>query len=141
MTLIYIEGDLIIRDNFTQINILDDADLISIDGPGEFGVEAGGNTLGNVASLTVAGVDSTIMAADGVYSDAVIWQAGMMDDGSGDPLGPTSSSEGALASEAVAFLADGMIENTPNYDDEEFQVHPGSHGGSGSLDALHTVLA
>lgn len=141
LRVLYIEGDLIIRDNFTQINILDDADLISIDGPGEFGVEAGGNTLGNVASLTVAGVDSTIMAADGVYSDAVIWQAGMMDDGSGDPLGPTSSSEGALASEAVAFLADGMIENTPNYDDEEFQVHPGSHGGSGSLDALHTVLA
>ncbi|PFG61795.1 hypothetical protein AXZ77_0357 [Thioclava sp. ES.031] len=141
LRVLYIEGDLIIRDNLTQINILEDADLISLDGPGEFDIEAGGNTLGNVGSLTVAGVDSTIMAADGVYSDAVIWQAGMMDDGSGDPLGPTSSSEGALASEAVAFLADGMIENAPSYDDEEFQVHPGSQGGSGSLDALHTVLA
>ncbi|OWY08489.1 hypothetical protein B6V74_11610 [Thioclava sp. F42-5] len=141
LRVLYIEGDLIVRDNLTQINILEDADLISVDGPGEFDVDAGGNTLANVSSLTVAGVDSTIMAADGVYSDAVIWQAGMMDDGSGGPLGPTSPSEGALASEAVAFLADGMIENAPTYDDDEFQVHPGSHGGSGSLDALHTVLA
>ncbi|MBC7145618.1 MAG: hypothetical protein H5U24_09460 [Thioclava marina] len=155
LRVLWIEGDLIIRDTLTQINLIDDADLVSVGGGGPegIGIETGDNILGNVAGLTVAGVDSTIMAGDGVYSDAVIWQAGMLDEGP-PGLGIGNGLEnglghdngnGALASEAVVFLADGMIEAQPNYDDEDFQTGPGAHGvahGAGtSLDALHGVLA
>ncbi|KEO53985.1 hypothetical protein [Thioclava pacifica] len=157
LRVLWIEGDLIVRDTLTQINLLDDADLVSVGGGGPEGiaVETGDNILGNVAGLTVAGVDSTIMAGEGVYSDAVIWQAGMLDEGppglgigngleNGQGHG-NGNGNGALASEAVVFLADGMIEARPNYDDEDFQTGPGSqgvaHGAGASLDALHGVLA
>lgn len=139
LRVLWVEGDLIIRDSFTQINLLDDADMISVDGPDGLGVEAGGNILANSAGLTSAGVDSVIMAAGGVYSDAVIWQAGMIAE---EPMpGDLGGMTGDLASEAVVFLAEGLLENVPSYDDENFQVAPTADGGSGSLDALNSVLA
>lgn len=139
LRVLWVEGDLIIRDSFTQINLLDDADMISVDGPDGLGIEAGDNILANAAGLTVAGVDSVIMAAGGVYSDAVIWQAGMISD---EPMpGDLGGITGDLASEAVVFLAEGLLENAPSYDDENFQLAPATDGGSGSLDALNSVLA
>lgn len=139
LRVLWIEGDLIIRDTLTQINLLNDADLISVDGPDGLQIAAGDNILANVAGLTIAGVDSTIMASDGVYSDAVLWQSGLI---AGDQMpGNLGGGMDGLASEAVVFLADSMLGEAPALSDDEFQTSPMPDGSSSSLDAMHSVLA
>ncbi|TMV88307.1 hypothetical protein FGG78_17265 [Thioclava sp. BHET1] len=144
LRVLYVEGDLMIRDTLTQINILSDSDVVSVALPGDDAmptVSTGGNTLVNVAALTVNGVDSAVMAGAGSYSDAVLYQAGMLDM-EGDSFkmaGGTSALKGDLASEAVVFLTDDGPFG-PDAFDEETHFIPDA-GNSGTLDALHSVLA
>jgi len=145
LRVLWIEGDLLIRDTLTQINLLSDSDVISVALPGDdmgADLSSGDNILANVAGLSVAGVDSTIMAGEGSYSDAVLYQAGMFegDQAPFDMAGPFSAPQGDLASEAVVFLTDDFNDGPSSGFDEGAGFIPDSMN-SGSLDALHSVLA
>lgn len=140
LRVLYIEGDFVSVDLLTQINVLGDNDQIQAiacamteAGLAPLQISAGDNTLANLASLRLHGVDSTVMAAEGAYSDAVIWQAGMLDAGNAALAGTHP-----LATEAVAFLADGMI--TPLLPD--VPVFTGTEdSGPLTADVMQTVLA
>ncbi|KEO60265.1 hypothetical protein [Thioclava indica] len=145
LRVLWIEGDLLIRDTLTQINLLTDSDVISVALPGDSAgaeLSAGDNILANVAGLSVAGVDSTIMAGEGSYSDAVLYQAGMFE-GDQSPLdlaGTFSAPQGDLASEAVVFLTDDFNDGPGSGFNEGAGFVPDTMN-SGALDALHSVLA
>ena len=124
-----------------EINIVADADTVQLfideatqNGLHPIEVSTGGNFLANAAKLDIHGTDSAVMAQNGVYSDVVLYQAGMYDTDDA-PLGPQGA---GLASEAVAFLADGLIHDCGPGGEED----PGglvmidSGGGSGSFDTL-----
>ncbi|MFP1645896.1 hypothetical protein [Pontitalea aquivivens] len=142
LRVLYIEGDLIRLDAITQVNILGDSDQIAVladhyagEGLLPLDLAAGDNVLINAAALTQAGVDSTVMAGGGVYSDAVIWQAGLLD----TDATPLEGGLGALATEAVAFLAEGMIDPIlPPEADLAIAPDPGSAGPG--HDVMHSVL-
>lgn len=90
-----------------QLNILGDADQVDLlaaramENAGDVSVVTGSNVLVNSAQIAEYGVDATIHTRGGVYSDALIHQAELVDTGA-------PHSAGGLASEAVVFLADGM---------------------------------
>ncbi|MBJ3762342.1 hypothetical protein ILP92_06255 [Maribius pontilimi] len=98
INILHITGDLIVSNAVEQTNIVLDSDLIE-----GFAsqVDAEGNFLGNVADVVVGGMPSTVAAAGEVYSDALIYQANLIETGNGPEPG--------LAHAAVAFLADDMI--------------------------------
>lgn len=142
LRVLYIEGDLIRLDAITQVNILGDADQIAVladhyagEGLLPLDLAAGDNVLINAATLTQAGVDSTVMAGGGVYSDAVIWQAGLLD----TDAAPLEGGLGALATEAVAFLAEGMID--PILPSEvDLAIAPDTGMTVPGHDVMHSVL-
>jgi hypothetical protein len=110
---LYIEGNLTQINLIDQVNYLGDQDQVRLaadalaevlQGVGVT-IATGSNALANLATIKTAGLDSTIMAQGAVYEDAVLYQAGLIDTDA-PPAGVTLS---ALASEAVAFLADDML--------------------------------
>jgi hypothetical protein len=110
---LYIEGDLTQINLIDQVNYLGDQDQVRLaaDALAEalqgasVAIAAGANALANLATIKTAGLDTTIMAQGAVYEDAVLYQAGLID----TEAPPTGVSLSALASEAVAFLADDML--------------------------------
>lgn len=141
LNVLYIEGDLIQTNVIEQINYLGDSDQIhfiqdmfSTAAGAEVTVTSGSNAQINAAKIVSAGLDSTVMAGGDTYSDALIYQAELIDDGAA----PTGVQMGALASEAVAFLADGMIPPAP---DEEYGTPVQSQDSAGSVDIMQTMLA
>ena len=141
-----VEGDYIMSTTLTQINILADADLIQLFAQddaafSQFDLRTGDNILANSATINVMGLDSDIMASGGAYSDVVIFQAGMYDtDAASLDFGDTDIS--GLASEAVAFLVDGMIDGTPALDETTGADVCGVEGcQSGSFDTLNTMIS
>ena len=145
--LLTIGGNLVFDYRLEQINILADADTVQLfaDAAQDYGlnpvdVAIGDNLLANVASLDIHGTDSTIMAEDGVFSDLVIHQAGMYDTDD-TPLDPENAGSD-LASEAVVFLADGMIDDgSTTVDAGGGDVIVDGGGGSGTYDTLGGVVA
>ncbi|AUH65386.1 hypothetical protein [Paracoccus zhejiangensis] len=135
---LHVKGDLVSLNFIRQTNVLGDADQIEVygqqfmDGPGEMSVVSGSNVLLNSAIITEFGVDSTIYAGGHLYSDALLHQAELISTDA--PLMPQG---GALASEAVLFLAEGML--TDEMDDIEFRPIGADHAPS--ADAMETVLA
>ena len=119
LNVLYIAGDLITISAIEQTNILGDADQINValgglvdafDGP--VTVTAGSNALVNIASIMEYGMDSTIMVGGEVYDDVLLYQAELIETDA-DPLGVTPT---PLANEAVAFLADDMVDDAPATD-------------------------
>ncbi len=110
---LYIEGDLLDVQAIEQVNVLGDGDQVALasetiqsaDGA-NVEVMTGSNALINVATIIDLGVDSTVYVGGDQYSDAMLYQAGFVS--SEDPLVVSDTS--GLASEAVLFLADNMIE-------------------------------
>jgi len=92
-------------------------------------VTTGANFLINIAELSDFGVDSDVYVQGEQYSDALMHQAGLI---VSDP-GTQGLGGDGLASEAVAFLADGMIGEEK---DDTF-VAPDTGGG---VDASHDVM-
>ena len=110
--LLTVSGNLVIDYRLEQINVLTDADTVQhiVDSAADKGIDpvsvsTGDNILANVATLDIHGTDSAVMASDGVYSDVVIYQAGMYD----TDAAPLGADPAGLASEAVAFLAERWI--------------------------------
>lgn len=147
--LLTIGGDFINEHHLVQINLLSDADTVQLHaaalaeaGWSPIDLETGGNVLANLAEVSVNGVDSVVMAGGGVYSDLVIYQAGMYDDGSLDLSADGEEAGNGLASEAVAFLVDGMIEPGGGPDDQGGGADWGPQGcGSGTHDTLSAMVA
>lgn len=110
---LYIEGNLTQINLIEQVNYLGDQDQVRLAADAladamqgaSVAIATGANALANLASIKTAGLDSTIMAQGAVYEDAVLYQAGLID----TEAPPTGVSLSALASEAVAFLADDML--------------------------------
>lgn len=110
LSVLHITGSMIAVDMVSQTNVLGDADLVSArlsEAAGaegaELSISAGGNTLANLARIEAAGAESTIHAGGEIYSDALLYQASLIDTGAA-PGAPD-----ALVNEAVAFLAEGML--------------------------------
>jgi hypothetical protein len=97
-------------------------------------VTSGSNAQINSAAIVVQGLDSQVMAGGETYSDALIYQANLID----DTANPTGVKIEALANEAVAFLVDDMID--PKTVDD---CTPDStvHDSVGSVDVMQTMLA
>ncbi|MDJ0824172.1 MAG: hypothetical protein QNJ16_01585 [Rhodobacter sp.] len=141
MSVLYISGNLIDIQLVEQTNVLGDADQVAVaartvqgaDGA-TIQVTTGGNELINVASVTDAGVDSTIYSAGGTYSDAVLYQAEFI--AADDPLAIQNTSD--LASEAVLFLADGILGDDPAA--AEYAIAPPAVTET-PADSMETVLA
>jgi hypothetical protein len=141
VTALFVKGDFIKMNLIAQTNIVGDADQVTLaldalqaSISGQVNMTLGSNALLNAASIQDHGVDSLVMAGGDVYSDALIYQAELIDTGASDIGG----SAAALASEAVAFLADGMLSPVSADDDEG--LSPVFDSGS-SLDVLHSVLS
>jgi hypothetical protein len=141
VTALFVKGDFIKMNLIAQTNIVGDADQVALaldalqsSIAGQVNMTLGSNALLNAASIEDRGVDSLVMAGGDVYSDALIYQAELIDTGASDIGG----SAAALASEAVAFLADGML--SPASADEDEGLSPVFDSGS-SLDVLHSVLS
>ncbi|WP_295512213.1 hypothetical protein [uncultured Sulfitobacter sp.] len=111
LNILYISGDLINVSAIEQTNIIGDADQVA------FEVEAllagsdsipttttGSNAAVNMATIQNYGADSTIMVGGEVYDDLLLYQAELIDTDA-QPLGAPP-----LASEAVVFLAEDMID-------------------------------
>ncbi|MBC9247211.1 hypothetical protein H4P12_10910 [Paracoccus sp. 11-3] len=135
---LHIKGDMVSLNMIRQTNVMGDSDQIEIfrdkllDNGGEIKIVAGSNVLVNSASIIEAEYDSTIYSGGQVYSDALLYQAELI--ATDDPLKPDVPS--TLATEAVLFLADGMLSVDPEH--QEFQ--PIGSNETVSPDAMETVL-
>ena len=119
LNVLYIAGDLITVTAIAQTNILGDADQISIElaeledgADGPVTVTSGSNAVVNIASIMEYGMDSIVMVGGEVYDDVLLYQAELID-ADADSLGTMQT---PLANEAVAFLADDMMDETPATD-------------------------
>ncbi len=141
LRVLYIEGDWLTINSVTQTNILGDADQVHLaladfvnKSGGEVTITTGSNSLVNLAEVVDYGVDSTVMVGGDVYSEALIYQAELIDTDA-DPSGVALM---ALASEAVAFLAPDIIEDTLP---EDVYTSTTIVTDSTSADILQTMLA
>ncbi|MFV0302447.1 MAG: hypothetical protein ACK5IP_16525 [Paracoccus sp. (in: a-proteobacteria)] len=136
---LHVKGDLVSLNIIRQTNVLGDSDQIEVymdgmeDRGGEVSVVAGSNVLINSATIDEFGVDSTIYTGGHTYSDALLHQAELI--ATDAPM--MAQGGGGLASEAVLFLADGMLGD--EIDDIEFRPIGADHAPS--ADAMETVLA
>ncbi|MBB3710664.1 hypothetical protein FHS00_000217 [Limimaricola variabilis] len=111
LKVLVIEGDFITLNWIDQINVMGDSDMVDAL-QGELAAKDGAqiitdsNLLANLASINDQGVDSQIMAKGGTYDDALLHQAGLID----ETAAPQGVGMAALANEAVAFLAEGMVD-------------------------------
>lgn len=140
LKVLHITGDFITSNIIQQTNILGDADQIHLAMEGLRAakgglpeVTTGSNALVNLATLSSYGTDSIIMTGGETYSDALLYQAELIDTDA-DPLGVNIP---GLASEAVAFLADDML--APEQDDIAPVDAPMTDGTP--ADVMQTMLA
>lgn len=112
LTALYVAGNIIDVQIVDQVNVLGDPDQVAVaaqtlqsaDGANTT-VSTGNNELINIATINDLGIDSTVYVGGETYSDALLVQAEFIS--ATDPLAILSPTE--LASEAVIFLADGML--------------------------------
>ena len=143
LTVLYIDGDFKTINWVEQTNILGDSDQIHL-ALGNFlsqtGVplelHAGSNAEINSASINLYGADSEVRVQGEVYSDALLYQAELID----TTADPTGVSLPALANEAVAFLADDMTTASAHPSDD-FDIVPTSPESLASPDLMQTMLA
>ncbi|MDF3362920.1 type I secretion protein ATPase [Sulfitobacter sp. Ks41] len=143
LTVLYIAGDFKTINWVEQTNIMGDSDQVhlALDAfTAKSGMSAklytGSNAEINTASINVYGADSEVRVQGDVYSDALLYQADLIDTTS-DPTGVFMP---ALANEAVLFLADGMITN-PSHSSDDPGIVPTSPESIASPDLMQTLLA
>ncbi|MEC9468272.1 MAG: type I secretion protein ATPase, partial [Pseudomonadota bacterium] len=97
-----------------QVNILGDSDSIAtlgVDVSSEgTSINGDSNLLYNAAVIQEASVDNVVRVGGDTYSEALLYQAEIL---TADVEQPDHGGAG-LASEAVVFLADGMLTNGDN---------------------------
>lgn len=142
LNVLYITGDYTTLNVIDQTNILGDADQVAAlateatsAGGAEVSVISGSNALINLATIDTVGIDSEIHLGGEIYSDALIYQASFIEVDDCDPY--SAQGPAALTSEAVLFLADGMLPQDDCPDD-----HYADAGlNCGQLDGVNAVLA
>lgn len=110
---LYIEGDLIQMNVVDQINYLGDQDqvhmakdaMVSAIKDSPVTITSGSNLLTNTASILETGYDSDVMTDGEYYSEALLYQAELID----TDANPNGVNMSALTNEAVAFLAEEMV--------------------------------
>ncbi|OSP54790.1 hypothetical protein [Pseudoruegeria sp. SK021] len=141
LTALHVKGDLIKVNAVEQVNVLGDSDQVHL-ALADFAaglsdtatITIGSNAQLNAASIQDFGRDSIIMAAQNSYSDALIYQANLTD----STAPPDQVALTPIVNEALAFLADGMLD-TP--DDPGFAPLPVFGDLPGSADVMQSVLA
>jgi hypothetical protein len=115
LRVLYIDGSLYNLQYIHQTNILGDADQVIAAAneaqatlTGDWSIDTGSNALVNIASITDAGPNGTLYVGGETYSDALLYQAEFIS----PDAATTLANPDALASEAVIFLADGMLDAT-----------------------------
>ncbi len=157
LRVLYIEGDYISINVADQTNTLSDVDQVNVaqaavdaaesleglaedisaDTQAEISVIMGSNAQGNIASIQEFGTDSIIMAGGDYYSEALIHQADLIDT---DAI-PTGVEVAALANEAVAFLADDLLDANAMSADIISGAHSTIIETAGQSDVMQTVLS
>jgi hypothetical protein len=113
LRILHVGGDILNLQYIEQTNVLGDADQVTLaageataDAMADVAVSTGANALLNLASIRDARGDAEVHVRGEIYTDALLHQASLVSET--DPelsIGnPTS-----MATEAVAFLADGML--------------------------------
>lgn len=109
LRVLYIDGDFTTVNMVDQINVLGDSDQVHLARDAfaaalqeQIKITTGSNVAANIAAIQDNGLDSIVMAQGDTYSDALIYQANLIDI---DVL-ETGTSIADLANEAVAFLTD-----------------------------------
>lgn len=135
---LHIQGDMVSLNMIRQTNVLGDSDQVQVfrdqllEQGGAIKLIAGSNLLMNQATIVEAEYDATIYSGGEIYTDALLYQAELV--ATDDPLAPSGTSD--LASEAVLFLADGMLSDAP----EDAEFRPIGADSAISPDAMETVL-
>lgn len=143
LTVLYISGDFTTLNCLDQTNIMGDSDQVHLaldnfqaQTGASIELVTGSNAAINTASVNVYGVDSEVRVNGEAYSDALLYQANLIDTDS-DPLGVALP---ALANEAVAFLAEGMM--SPDGEaPPDAEIIATSPEYSGNPDMMQTMLA
>ncbi|MEM9584312.1 MAG: hypothetical protein AAGA08_14480 [Pseudomonadota bacterium] len=157
LRVLYIEGDYISINVADQTNVLADVDQINIaqaavdaaesleglaeeiteDTQADISVIMGSNAQGNIATVQEFGTDSIVMAGGDYYSEALIHQADLIDT---DAV-PTGVEIAALANEAVAFLADDLLDANAMAADIIAGANSTIIETAGQSDVMQTVLS
>jgi hypothetical protein len=145
LKVLYIDGNLTQMNIVDQINYLGDQDqvhmaqdaMMSALDEVPVSITTGSNLMTNTAEILSSGYDSQIMAGGSYYSDALLYQAELIDTDA-DPLGVSVT---ALASEAVAFLADDMISASVSEQLDAGGLDPDAHTGGPTFDVMQTMTA
>ncbi len=111
-----IDGSLLQVNVVEQVTVLADQDDVHLAGGAAEATEvvSGSNALLNAANITKAGIDSTVMAADGSYSELLIHQASLIDV-------PDNEEIEEIANEAIALM---LEENGAVGDKDGFGPNP-----------------
>ena len=140
LKVLYIDGDLINFQYLSQTNIVGDADQLQVHAAqmaGQDGADVslvvGENALLNLATIYEAGLNSEIQIGGDHYSDALMYQAGLIVT---DESQLASDGGNGLANEAVVFLTDDSSET--NY--QQDQTTPHHIGDDMSADPMGGVL-
>jgi hypothetical protein len=144
LSVLYITGDLIKMNVIEQTNYVGDADQVHLaleefiaENGGEVTLIVGSNALLNAATIEDSGIDSAVLVGGEIYSDALIYQAELID----TDAAPEGVALAALTNEAVAaFLASDMIDPDPLAAEDAGGGHP-LPTDSGSLDVMQSALA
>ena len=113
LRVLYVGGSILNMQYIEQANVLGDADQVTLaasraasDAMADVAVSTGANALMNMASILDARAEANVHVRGEIYSDALLHQASLVSDADPDlAIGDPTS----MASEAVAFLADGML--------------------------------
>lgn len=142
LRVLYVAGDFVTMNVLDQVNIVGDADQVHVasmmaglDPGAQFSIDTGSNALANIATISEFGIDSVVMAGGDIYSDAMIHQAGFVS----IDAAPTGVNLQGLTSEAVAFLADGMIDEAGATVPDGDLTPP--FMDAGGADVMQTMLA
>ncbi|WP_278923961.1 type I secretion protein ATPase [Pseudophaeobacter profundi] len=143
LTVLYISGDFTTLNWLEQTNIMGDSDQVhmALDNfqaqtGASIELVTGSNAAINTASVNIYGVDSEVRVGGEAYSDALLYQANLIDTDA-DPLGVELP---ALANEAVAFLAEGMM--SPDGEaPSDAEIVATAPEYSGNPDMMQTMLA
>lgn len=143
LRVLYVDGDLTQMNIVDQINYMGDQDQVhmamdamkSVLDDSPVAITAGSNLLTNTANILENGLDSDVMAGGDYYSDALLYQAELID----TEAAPTGVGMSALASEAVAFLADGFIQDAVSDAMESSGFSNDAHTGGTALDVMQSM--
>ncbi|UYV39113.1 hypothetical protein N4R57_08970 [Rhodobacteraceae bacterium D3-12] len=112
LSVLYVAGDFTDLQIIDQVNVLADPDQVGVTvgtqqatAGATVSVSTGANELINTATINDLGIDSTVYVGGETYSDALLYQAEFISEA--DPLMALAPTD--LVSEAVLFLADGML--------------------------------